>query len=110
VAHAQKVQLISKSNRKDDRHDARTLARLAILCRRFFRTCHYEKLYIRLDFPFDRQPTSYSSAASERPNGYTRLALFGPPAPHSCVSTSSPKKSMLPLALNTDLLEIHTIS
>jgi hypothetical protein len=28
VAHAQKVQLISKSNRKDDRHDARTLARL----------------------------------------------------------------------------------
>ncbi|MGA2814523.1 MAG: IS110 family transposase, partial [Candidatus Acidiferrum sp.] len=27
--HAQKVQLISKSNRKDDRHDARTLARLA---------------------------------------------------------------------------------
>src|ERR1035438_1408873 len=29
VAHAQKVGLISKSNRKDDRHDARTLARLA---------------------------------------------------------------------------------
>src|SRR5260370_31075335 len=29
VAHAQKVQLISKSNRKDDRRDARTLARLA---------------------------------------------------------------------------------
>src|SRR6202521_1148212 len=29
VAHAQKVQLIPKSNRKDDRHDARTLARLA---------------------------------------------------------------------------------
>src|ERR1700681_3133747 len=29
VAHAQKVQLISKSNRKDDRFDARTLARLA---------------------------------------------------------------------------------
>src|SRR6266705_6184825 len=29
VAHAQKVQLISKSNRKNDRHDARTLARLA---------------------------------------------------------------------------------
>src|SRR6202007_2065488 len=28
VAHAQKVQLITKSNRKDDRHDARTLARL----------------------------------------------------------------------------------
>jgi len=29
VAHAQKVQLITKSNRKDGRHDARTLARLA---------------------------------------------------------------------------------
>ena len=29
VAHAQKAQLITKSNRKDDRHDARTLARLA---------------------------------------------------------------------------------
>ena len=29
MAHAQKVQLITKSNRKDDRHDARTLARLA---------------------------------------------------------------------------------
>jgi len=29
VAHAQKVQWITKSNRKDDRHDARTLARLA---------------------------------------------------------------------------------
>src|ERR1700724_3365993 len=29
VAHAQKVELIAKSNRKDDRHDARTLARLA---------------------------------------------------------------------------------
>jgi transposase len=29
VAHAQKVGWISKSNRKDDRHDARTLARLA---------------------------------------------------------------------------------
>src|SRR6201997_5396043 len=29
VAHEQKVQLIAKSNRKDDRHDARTLARLA---------------------------------------------------------------------------------
>jgi len=29
VAHAQKVQLITKSNRKDDRHEARTLARLA---------------------------------------------------------------------------------
>jgi transposase len=29
VALAQKVQLITKSNRKDDRHDARTLARLA---------------------------------------------------------------------------------
>jgi transposase len=29
VAHAQKVQLITKSNRKDDRHDARTMARLA---------------------------------------------------------------------------------
>src|ERR1700757_4259999 len=29
VAHAQKVQLITKSNRKDDRHDARTRARLA---------------------------------------------------------------------------------
>src|SRR5260221_1307730 len=28
VAHAQKVELISKSNRKDDRHDARTLARI----------------------------------------------------------------------------------
>src|SRR5947208_11793146 len=27
VAHAQKVELISKSTRKDDRHDARTLAR-----------------------------------------------------------------------------------
>ena len=31
VAHAQKVELITKSNRKDDRHDARTLARLARL-------------------------------------------------------------------------------
>src|SRR5580765_215162 len=29
VAHAQKVQLITNSKRKDDRHDARTLARLA---------------------------------------------------------------------------------
>jgi transposase len=29
VAHVQKVQLITKSKRKDDRHDARTLARLA---------------------------------------------------------------------------------
>jgi transposase len=29
VAHAQKVELIIKSNRKDDRHDARTLTRLA---------------------------------------------------------------------------------
>jgi transposase len=29
VAYAQKVQLITKSTRKDDRHDARTLARLA---------------------------------------------------------------------------------
>ncbi len=29
VAHAQKVELITKSSRKDDRHDARTLARLA---------------------------------------------------------------------------------
>ena len=29
VAHAQKVDLITKSTRKDDRHDARTLARLA---------------------------------------------------------------------------------
>src|SRR5258706_2914170 len=29
VAHAQKVQWITKSNRKDDRHDARTLPRLA---------------------------------------------------------------------------------
>src|ERR1700738_779681 len=29
VAHAQKVELITKSNRKEDRHDARTLARLA---------------------------------------------------------------------------------
>src|ERR1700674_141876 len=29
VAHAQKVELNTKSNRKDDRHDARTLARLA---------------------------------------------------------------------------------
>src|ERR1700690_3850889 len=29
VAHAQKGRLITKSNRKDDRHDARTLARLA---------------------------------------------------------------------------------
>ena len=29
VAHAQKVQLITKSNRIDDRHDARTLTRLA---------------------------------------------------------------------------------
>ena len=30
VAHAQKAQLITKSNRKDDRHDARTLARLTV--------------------------------------------------------------------------------
>src|ERR1700746_2375273 len=29
VAHAQKVKLITKSTRKDDRHDAKTLARLA---------------------------------------------------------------------------------
>ena len=29
VAHAQRVQLISKSTRKDDRHDPRTLSRLA---------------------------------------------------------------------------------
>ena len=29
VAHAQKVELITQSNRKDDRHDARTLARRA---------------------------------------------------------------------------------
>src|SRR4030081_4046366 len=29
MAHAQKKELITKSNRKDDRHDARTLARLA---------------------------------------------------------------------------------
>jgi len=29
VAHAQKVELITKSTRKDDRHDAETLARLA---------------------------------------------------------------------------------
>src|SRR6201981_132510 len=29
VAHAQKVNLITKSTRKDDRHDARTLARMA---------------------------------------------------------------------------------
>src|ERR1700674_2222392 len=29
VAHAQKVELITKSSRKDDRHDAQTLARLA---------------------------------------------------------------------------------
>ena len=29
VAHPQKVQLITKSKRRDDRHDARTLARLA---------------------------------------------------------------------------------
>src|SRR5262244_3026887 len=33
VAHAQKVQLITESNRKDDRHDARTLARRANRCR-----------------------------------------------------------------------------
>ena len=30
VAHAQKAQLITKSNRKDDRHDTRTLARLTV--------------------------------------------------------------------------------
>jgi hypothetical protein len=47
VAHAQKVQLTTKSNRKDDRHDARTLARLARIDpellgpvrHRSFRTC-----------------------------------------------------------------------
>ena len=39
VAHAQKVQLISKSNRKDDRHDARTLARLARIVNRVHPTC-----------------------------------------------------------------------
>ena len=32
VGHAQKVRLITKSRRKDDRLDARTLARLAIAC------------------------------------------------------------------------------
>jgi transposase len=39
VAHAQKVQLITKSNRKDDRHDARTLARLARSIPRYWGRC-----------------------------------------------------------------------
>jgi hypothetical protein len=37
------------------------------------------KVYIRkVDFPFDRRPTSCSYAASKKLNGYTRLVLFGP--------------------------------
>ncbi len=37
VAHAQKVQLITKNNRKDDRHDAQTLARPREHCERRMR-------------------------------------------------------------------------
>src|SRR5258706_15520280 len=37
VAQAQKVELITKSNRKDDRHDARKLARLARIDPEVFR-------------------------------------------------------------------------
>src|SRR4030081_2472802 len=41
VAHAQKVELITKSNRKDDRHDARTLARLARIDRELLGPAHH---------------------------------------------------------------------
>ena len=39
VAHAQKVQLITKSSRKEDRHDARTLARLGESIRNYWDRC-----------------------------------------------------------------------
>jgi uncharacterized protein YbcV (DUF1398 family) len=62
VAHAQKVQLITKSNRKDDRHDARTLARLARIDPELLRPVRHRSAQAQIHLTVIRAPAELVSA------------------------------------------------
>jgi len=70
VAHAQKVQWITKSSRKDDRHDAQTLARLARVDPELLGPVRHRSVQAQLHLTVIR-------ARAELVSARTALRLFG---------------------------------
>jgi transposase len=74
VAHAQKVELITKSNRKDDRHDARTLARLARIDPELLGPVRHRSVQAQIHLTVIRARAELVSARTALVNGARGLA------------------------------------
>ncbi len=74
VAHAQKVQWITKSNRKDDRHDARTLARLARIDPELLGPVRHRSVQAQLHLTVIRARAELVSARTALVNGFGSCA------------------------------------
>src|SRR4030081_1102869 len=74
VAHAQKVPLITKSNRKDDRHDARTLARLARIDPELLGPVHHRSAQAQIHLTVIRARAELVSARTALVNAARGLA------------------------------------
>jgi len=88
VAHAQKVQWITKSNRKDDRHDARTLARLARVDPELLGPVHHRSAKAQIHLTVIRARAELVSARTALVNAARGLVKsYFRPASGTCAST-----------------------
>jgi transposase len=104
VAHAQKVQLITKSNRKDDRHDARTLARLARIDPTLLGPVRHRSVQAQLHLTVIRARAELVSARTALVNAARGLVKsYGQRLPKCGTSQVSRE---LAAALSTELREV----
>ena len=82
VAHAQKVELITQSNRKDDRHDARTLARRARIDPELWGPVRHRSAQVQIHLTVIRARAELVSARTALVNAARGLVKsFGPRLP-----------------------------
>src|ERR1700688_607025 len=105
VAHAQKVQWITKSSRKDDRHDARTLARLARVDPELLGPVRHRSVQAQLHLTVIRARAELVSARTALVNAARGLVKsYGERLP-KC-GTYQVSRELAATALSTELREV----
>jgi hypothetical protein len=104
VAHAQKVELITKSNRKDDRHDARTLARLARIDPELLGPVRHRSAKAQIHLTVIRARAELVSARTALVNAARGLAKSYGERLHKCGTQQVSRE--LAAALSTELRDV----
>ena len=104
VAHAQKVQLITKSNRRDDRHDARTLARLERIHPELLGPVRHRSAKAQIHLTVIRTRAEWVSVRTARVNAARGLAKSYGERLHKCGTQQVSRE--LSAALSVELREV----